>query len=123
MVMPVKLFSLHNVPDDEAEEVRELLRGNEIDFYETSAGNWGISVPSIWLHDENQLEKAKALIDDYQKERLSRVRAEYAQLGRTGRHRTMGDMIRENPLRFVVYLAAIAALLYLSTKPFMDIGK
>jgi hypothetical protein len=123
MVMPVKLFSLHNVPDDEAEEVRELLRGNEIDFYETPAGNWGISVPSIWLHDENQQEKAKALIDDYQKERLSRVREEYAQLGRTGRHRTMGDMIRENPLRFVVYLAAIAALLYLSTKPFMDIGK
>lgn len=121
--MPVKLFSLHNVPDDEAEEVRELLRGNEIDFYETPAGNWGISVPSIWLHDENQLEKAKALIDDYQKERLSRVREEYAQVGWTGRHRTMGDMIRENPLRFVVYLAAIAALLYLSTKPFMDIGK
>lgn len=121
--MPVKLFSLHNVPDDEAEEVRELLRGNAIDFYETPAGNWGISVPSIWLHDKNQLEKAKALIGSYQKERLNRAREEYAQLGRTGRHRTIGDVIRENPLRFVVYLAAIAALLYFSTKPFMDIGK
>jgi hypothetical protein len=97
--MPVKLFSLHNVPDDEAEEVRELLRSNEIDFYETPAGNWGISVAYIWLHDENELEKAKALIDNYQQERLIRVREEYAQLGRTGRHRTIGDAIRENSLR------------------------
>ncbi len=121
--MPVKLFSLHNVPDDEAEEVRELLRGNAIDFYETPAGNWGISVPSIWLHDESQLEEAKALIGDYQKERLVRVREEYAQLGRAGRRRTIGDVIRENPLRFVAYLAAIAALLYFSTQPFLDIGK
>jgi hypothetical protein len=121
--MPIKLFSLHNVPDDEAEEVRELLRSNEIDFHETPAGNWGISVPYIWLHDENELGKARALIDHYQKERLNRVREEYAQLGRTGRHRTIGDVIRENPLRFIVYLAAIAVVLYFSTKPFLDIGK
>lgn len=121
--MAVKLFSLHNVPDDEAEDVRELLRSNEIDFYETPAGNWGVSVSSIWLHDEGELEKAKALLDIYQQERLIRVRDEYAQLGQTGRHRTLGDVIRENPLRFVVYLAAIAAVLYFSTKPFIDIGK
>jgi len=121
--MPAKLFSFHNVPDDEAEEVRELLRSNDIDFYETPAGNWGISVPYIWLQDENELEKAKVLIGDYQKERLIRAREEYAQLGRTGRLRTLGDVIRENPLRFVVYLAAIAAVLYFSTRPFIDIGK
>lgn len=121
--MAVRLFSLHNVPDDEAEDVRELLRSNEIDFYETPAGNWGVSVSSIWLHDENELEKARALIANYQQERLNRVREEYAQFGRTGKHRTIGDVIRENPLRFVVYLAAIAAVLYFSTKPFLDIGK
>ena len=121
--MPAKLFSLHNVPDDEAEEIRELLRSNEIDFYETPAGNWGISVAYIWLQDENELEKAKALIGNYQQERLIRVREEYEQLGRAGRCRTIGDVIRENPLRFVVYLAAIAAVLYFSTKPFINIGK
>jgi hypothetical protein len=32
-------------------------------------------------------------------------------------------VIRENPLRFIVYLAAIAVVLYFSTKPFLDIGK
>lgn len=121
--MPAKLFSLHNVPDDEAEEIRELLRDNEVDFYETPAGNWGISLPFIWLHDESELEKAKALIDNYEEERLVRVREEYAQLERTGRRRTIVDVIRENPRRFIVYLVAIAAVLYFSTNPFINIGK
>ncbi|MBU1689938.1 MAG: hypothetical protein KJ958_02135 [Gammaproteobacteria bacterium] len=121
--MSIKLFSLHNVPDDEAEEIRELLRSNELDFYETPAGNWGVSLPYLWLHDENQLEKAKVLIDHYQQERLIRVREEYAQLEQTGRHRTLGDVIRENPQRFVVYLVVIATVLYLSIMPFLDIGK
>lgn len=121
--MPVKLFSLHNVPDDEAEEVRELLRSHEIEFHETPAGNWGISVPYIWLHDESELEKVKALIGDYQQERLIRARKEYAQLVQTGKRRTIGDVIRENPLRFVAYLGAIVAVLYFSIRPFLDIGK
>ena len=121
--MPAKLFSLHNVPDDEADEVRGLLRSNEIDFYETPAGNWGVSVSYIWLYDENDLEKAKTLIADYQKERLIRVRDEYEQLGRTGRRRTLTNVIRENPLRFVVYLVAIAVVIYFSTRPFLNIGK
>ena len=37
-----KLFlNLRNVPGDEAHEVRELLRTNAIDFYETPPSPWG----------------------------------------------------------------------------------
>ena len=35
------LFRLNGVSDDEANDVRELLSNNAIDFYETSPGNWG----------------------------------------------------------------------------------
>lgn len=121
--MPTKLFALNGVPDDEVEDVRALLTAGEIDFYETPAGNWGISSPAIWLNDESQLEQARSLIDVYQRERLVRVRDEYAQLQRAGRQRTIIDVIKENPLRFIVYLAAIIAIVYFSTTPFMDIGK
>ncbi len=121
--MPTKLFALNGVPDDEAEDVRALLIAGGIDFYETSAGNLGISSPAIWLNDEAQLVNARSLIDVYQRERLVRVREEYAQLQRAGRQRTIIDVIRENPLRFIVYLAVIAAIIYFSTEPFMDIGK
>lgn len=121
--MPAKLFSLSGVPDDEAEDVRALLAASEIDFYETPAGNWGISAPVIWLSDESQLEMARALIAEYQDVRLVKAREAYAELKKEGRERTLVDVIRENPLRFLVYLAAIAAIIYFSTKPFLDIGK
>ena len=121
--MAAKLFALNGVPDDEAEEVRALLASNEIDFYETSAGNWGVSVAAIWLRDERQRQKARLLIDEYQRERLARAREEYAHLRSEGKHRTLLDVIKENPVRFVVYLTVIAAVAYFSTKPFLDLGK
>lgn len=121
--MPTRLFAMNGVADDEAEDVRTLLTAGGIDFYETPAGNWGISSPAIWLNDKRQLDHARSLIDEYQRERVVKVREEYAQLEKAGKQRTMIDMIKENPLRFILYLAAIAAIIYFSTKPFMDIGK
>jgi hypothetical protein len=120
--MAVRLFSLHNVPDDEAEEVRELLRSHAIDFYETPAGNWGVSLPAIWLHDDRHFAQARGLIDQYQQERQLRVRQEYLELKRAGRQRKLIDVIRDNPLRFIVYLTAIAVIVYFSTQPFLSLG-
>lgn len=120
--MPVKLFSLRGVPDDEAEEVRALLTKHAVDYYETPAGMWGISMPAIWLQDESQLARAKSLIEEYQRVRGEQARAAYAQLKAEGKHRTLLDALRENPLRFIVYICAAAALLYVSTKPFLSLG-
>ena len=78
------LFSLRHVPDDETADIRELLEENHIDFYETNAGNWGISMPAIWLRDEQQHEQARLLIDDYQKERQIVIREEYARMKESG---------------------------------------
>lgn len=121
--MPVKLFALNGVPDDEAEEVRALLKSNDISFHETSAGNWGISSAAIWLQDDSRQEEALALIADYQSERQERARAEYEVLCREGRQRTLVDIIQEHPLRFFTYMAVIAAIVYFSIKPFLDLGK
>lgn len=118
--MPVLLYKLNGVPEDEAEEVRALLAGRGIDFYETSAGNWGVSVAAIWLKDESRLAEARALLDEYREERRSRVRREYEQLKAQGRHRTLLDEIRDNPLRLIFYLAVIGTVLYLSTIPFFN---
>lgn len=116
------LFSLRNVPEDEADDVRELLEDNHIEFYETSAGNWGISVPAIWLQDKAEYKRAKALIDAYEKERFIEQRAIYEQLKREGQHRTFLDIIKENPLRFILYITIILLLLYFSTRPFINLG-
>ncbi len=121
--MAVRIFNLRGVPDDEAEDIRELLQQDNIDFYETPGGNWGMSVPSLWLHDESLEPRARALISAYQKERQVKAKAEYARQKESGNNRTIFDSIRENPLRFVIYMIIICGLLYLSTVPFIDLAK
>jgi len=119
--MPVLVFRLRNVPDDEAEEIRQLLSDNGVEYYETPAGNWGISMPSLWLNDENahQRDRAKALIDTYQEERAIRIRKEYDELKAQGKHRTMLDVVKEQPLELLFYTALAALVLYLSSLPFL----
>ena len=120
--MSVLLFSLRNVPDDEADEVRRLLAENQIDVYETPAGGWGISAPAIWLEDENKLERAKKLIERYQNERFIRQREAYETRKREGTSRTLVDEVKQHPVRFFVYLAIAVVVLYFSTKPFLTLG-
>jgi len=117
--MPVQLFRLRHVPDDETEDIRQLLHDHGIDFYETSAGSWGISMPAIWLHDESLLPQAQAHIDAYQKQRATLAQQAYAELKATGKQRTSFDMLREKPLQFTLLLIAIGFILYISTSPFI----
>jgi hypothetical protein len=117
--MSALLFRLNDVPADEAAEVRELLTAHGFDFYETEAGRWGISVAALWLRDEERLQEAHRLIDDYQAARQARVQAEYEALKREGRHETLTARFLRDPLRFLFYVAAIAAILYLSLLPFL----
>lgn len=116
------LFPLRHVPDDEADEVRALLSGHGIDFYETPASAFGISAGAIWLRDNTQWQVARQLIDEYQAQRYATQRQRHEELDRQGQRRTIVHAFRENPLRFVVYLALIAAVLYLSLKPFFALG-
>lgn len=120
--MPVMIFRLRGVPEDEAREVRALLDAHGIDYYETSAGNWGISLPALWLRDEERFAQARSLIEAYEAERAQRVRAEYAALKAAGRGRTAWDLLRENPLRFALYLVGVLLLLYVSLRPFFHFG-
>ena len=117
--MAVQLFRLRNVPDDEAEEIRLLLKEQDINFYETTAGSWGISMPAIWLKDEAQLTRAKACIADYQQQRAANAQALYAKLKAEGKHRNTWDLIRENPAKFFLFLLAALLVLYVSTAPFL----
>ena len=114
---------LRGVPEDEADEVRELLTANKLDFYETPAGNWGISMPAIWLSDDSQMEHAKQLLEDYQLERQARARQAYKDSRTAGEQHSFLATIVANPLQFLGYLLAAAVILYLSIKPFVDFGQ
>ena len=120
--MATLLFPLRHVPDDEAEEVRALLNSHGIDFYETPASAFGVSAGAIWLRDDTQVQVARQLIDDYQAQRYAAQRQHHEELNRRGQRRTIAHIFRESPLRFVAYLALIAAVLYFSLKPFFALG-
>ena len=121
--MSVQIMRLRGVPEDEADEVRELLTANKLEYYETPAGNWGVSMPAIWLKDHSRLDEAKRLLDDYQVERQTRARQAYRQLKEAGRQRSIFDTIITDPVRFFGYLLAAAVILYLSIKPFVEFGQ
>lgn len=121
--MAIRLFPLKNVPEDEVEDVRNLLLDNDIDIYETPEVFFGIFPGAIWLANEDQLEEAKSLIKDYQEKRRRLVKEELSRLKKEGKQKTMVDKIIEDPLQFIIYLAIILFIIYLSIIPFIDFGK
>ena len=120
--MATLLFRLRHVPEDEAEEVRALLEHHNIDFYETSAGNWRISMPAIWIKDDEKLAQAMQLLDQYQQTRCLTARARYEQLRKTGEHPTLWKNFRDAPFKVAFYLTTAFFVLYLSIRIFLFLG-
>ncbi|SEK78069.1 hypothetical protein SAMN05428989_0786 [Pseudoxanthomonas sp. GM95] len=92
------LLNLRNVPDDEADEVRTWLAREKIAFYETTPSSWGISHGGIWLEDDAQLPRAKALMADYQAARSAAARASAEQARQDGQAETFASQLRARPL-------------------------
>lgn len=120
--MAIRLFNLRHVPDDEAEDVRQLLRDLNVDFYETGVGVWHTGVPAIWLNDDTREAEVRAALDQYQQQRARQAQEVYAELKAQGQARTSLDLMRENPAKFVLYLIAVIVILYISLAPFLDIS-
>ncbi len=112
------LIKLRYAPEDEIQEIRSLLEEHRLDFYETQAGPWGISAPGIWLNDEHQYDRAKALLEEYQKNRFREKRAEYESLRRAGQHPTLLQNLLEKPVQVLLYSLISGLILYFSISPF-----
>ena len=112
------LIKLRHAPDDEIQEIHSLLQEHEIDFYETQYGPWGISAPGIWVNDDHQYDRAKALLTYYQENRFREKRAEYERLRRAGQHRTFLQNMLEKPVQVILYSLIAGLILYFSISPF-----
>lgn len=110
-----KLFlNLRNVPGDEADEVRDLLRANAIDFYETQPSPWGISAGGLWIEDAGQLARARTLMTDYQANRRDQARARLAADEREGRAETFMGLLQARPGYVIGMLVAMVAIIVLT---------
>ena len=120
--MPHLLFRLNGVPEDEEVEVRRLLDENGIDYYETSAGMFGISLAALWIRDDGEIERAQVLLEEYQRQRYQRARQEYEKQQSDGTAETLLQRAWNHPIRTLIYLLIIAVVLYFSTIPFLMLG-
>ena len=114
--MAVLIFKLRYSQDDEAHDIRELLIDNNIEYHETSAGLLGISVAGLWV-DKEQVDKARALIDEYQQLRQKRVQEDY-RLNRI----TPVDMFKKNPVRYLSSILAIILICFVMVYMFIKMG-
>ncbi len=120
--MPTLLFSLRGVPDDEAYEIKEMLDTHEINYYETSAGNWGISMPALWLTDADELEKAQELLNEYHHRRATVQLEKYKELKKEHKNKRFIDAILDNPVKLAIYIVTIAFILYLYARMLFEFG-
>ena len=114
------IFKLKSVPEDEANDIKNLLSENSIVFYESPPGNWEISLHGLWLKDDAQYQQAKQLIDQYQRERSQRMRLETQQKIESGELETFFQRLLNHPVQLISLLAIILFILYVSVMPFID---
>jgi len=117
------VFRLKDVPEEESNLVRRLLDEHGLEYYETHAGNWGISVAGIWVTDDERQAEARELIDAFQKEHTRQMRAAYREQCDSGEAETVTQRFLKNPLRFILYLLFAAVIGYFSLAPFFELGQ
>ncbi|MGO2134349.1 DUF6164 family protein [Marinobacter sp.] len=120
--MPHHLMNLRHVPDDEAEEIRALFDEHEVRFYETPPSRWGISMGGFWVHDTEEAERAKVLLQDYQRQRMQSQRETYEAWRLQGEGGGIWYMLRRKPLRTLAACLAIIVIAGFSLLPFIRIG-
>jgi hypothetical protein len=120
--MAILLFKLTQVPEDETQEIRQLLAENDIHFYETDAGFWRVGLDAIWLADGQQEEQARLLIADYQQARTASQRENYAQLCARGAAPSLLQKVVQQPFRCAGILLAVLFVLGLTLVPFLLLG-
>ncbi|MFC3116671.1 DUF6164 family protein [Cellvibrio fontiphilus] len=113
------LFKLAQVPDDEAQEIRNLLDEHQIAYYETDAGLFRVGLDAIWLADGSREEEARKLLGDYQSERAARQQQNYAQLVEAGQAPNLWQHFCAQPLRFIGLVIAIIFVAGLTLLPFV----
>jgi hypothetical protein len=115
--MSVLIFRLNDASEEEAAQVRELLQQHDLAFYESSAGRWGISVAGLWLCDESEKLRARALIEQYQGEREQQFEHWWAE--QPGFLVSLWRSFLAHPVPFVLTAILLVAIVFISLSPFV----
>jgi hypothetical protein len=115
--MPKLLLNLRHVPDDEAADVRQLMRDHHIECYETPPGPFGITAGGIWLKQPDDYARARELMNAYQQERATRARSQWQRARERGEADTLVSSIRRHPLKTLLIVAGSVFVLMVLFAP------
>ncbi|MDX1487039.1 MAG: DUF6164 family protein [Acidiferrobacterales bacterium] len=118
--MARKVYDTGQASAEEVSDVLQLLAEHEIPHYQTPSGVFGLISGALWVRDDADYVKARALIEDYDRVRAQRVRAEYAQRNaRPGQGplqatlRNARQLLSERPSEAILYFTVILLLIAL----------
>jgi len=117
--MPALVFRMRNVPEDEADAVRELLDQNRFEWYETTAGNWGIAMPGLWISNEEDLPLARQLIEEHQSQWREKQLSERQARIEAGLEPGLVDRLKERPFASAGTIAFCLFVIYAMLSPFV----
>lgn len=117
------LFRLANVPESEAEDIRQLLEENQILFYQTEAGRWQLGVDAIWVTDEDTYVAARELINQYQQglQRDINEQIENQQYQSLGFWQGIYYGFKERPGAMLITVISILIVLMFVLMPFFSV--
>lgn len=119
--MSTLVFKLRNVPEDEARDVQELLNANNIEFFETTAGNWGISMPGLWVEDQD-VQRSRELINHYQTERAAAHRERHQEAVARGEQAHWYDSFFSRPWATLGTVLFCLFIIYALLAPFVRLA-
>ena len=117
------LLNLRHVPDDEVEEVLALLETHGIEHYLTPAGPFGISAGGIWLRHDEDCVRARAVFDDYQKDRAMRAHRDRQEEKERGEQDTLASMWRRRPWHVTAMVILSLVILMIFFAPMLQIAQ
>lgn len=116
------LIKLNTVPADEANEIRSLLSDNQINYYETQSGTFGIGIAAIWLQDESDTEQAQLLLKNYAAERQASMQKAYQDALANNEQETFLKKLIREPIKIIAYCVVIGFVIYISIHPFIQMA-
>lgn len=117
--MATLVFRLKYVPEEEADDIRQLLTDHEIPFYETSAGRWQISLAGIWVKDKEHAKQALELIREDQMKRMTNRKPPTPWEWLVG----YAQHARHNPAESLITLISILLILGITLLPFLALTR
>lgn len=119
--MPKLLFNMHGAPDDEIQDIRELCEKHNLPVYETEIGRWRIGLAAIWLREEEKYEEAKAILDEYQKQRYENAQEDRKKMQSLNWAEGLYVKFKQDPNQFFLTLIALVIILGLTLYPFLNL--